>query len=47
MTKYEVIERIMNDPNLDESAKVWKIEMYLKGWITEEQATGQEESNAE
>lgn len=37
MTKYEVIESIMNDSNLDETAKVWKIEMFLKGWITAEQ----------
>lgn len=40
MTKYEVIKQIMDDPTLDESAKVWKIEMYLKGWISQEQATG-------
>lgn len=39
MTKYEVIVSIMQDEALDDDSKVWKIEMFLKGWITAEQAT--------
>ncbi len=39
MTKYEVIECIMNDKEWDEELKVFKIEMYLKGWLTAEQVT--------
>lgn len=39
MTKYEVIKSIMEDENLDEDAKVWKIEMFLRGWFTAEEAT--------
>ena len=39
LSKYEVIKSIMDDATLDETAKVWKIEMFLKGWITAEDAT--------
>lgn len=38
MTKYEVIKNIMENPDLDEDSKVWKIEWFLRGWITEERA---------
>lgn len=40
MTKYEVIECIMNNPDWDEECKLFKIQAYLLGWLTEEQATG-------
>ena len=38
-TKCKVVRSIMNDSNLEDSAKVWKTQMYLKGWLTKEQAT--------
>lgn len=35
MTKYEVIEKIMGSNKIDENNKVYYIEMFLKGWNTE------------
>lgn len=35
MSKYEVIKNIMESARLDENHKVWYIEMFLKGWHTE------------
>jgi hypothetical protein len=35
MSKYEVIQKIMHNPNVDEDVKVDAIEMFLKGWLTE------------
>lgn len=39
MTKYEVIKRIMNSNSVDENDKVYHIEMFLKGWLAEEDLT--------
>ena len=35
MSKYEVIKRII-ESDLQEDGKVYYIEMFLKGWFTEE-----------
>ena len=35
MTKYQVITNIMNSDKIGENDKVYFIEMYLKGWSTE------------
>lgn len=37
MSKYEVIKGIMESAKIDEDCKVYAIEMFLKGWWTEEQ----------
>lgn len=34
MSKYDVIKNIM-ESNINETDKVYHIEMFLKGWITE------------
>jgi hypothetical protein len=36
MGKYEVIKKIMNSNVINENDKVYYIEMFLKGWHTEE-----------
>lgn len=36
MSKYEVIEKIMNATRINEDDKVYAIEMFLKGWYTEQ-----------
>lgn len=36
MSKYEVIKNIMENEKLNENDKVFSIEMFLKGWWTEE-----------
>ena len=36
MTKYHVIEKIMNSARINEDDKVYAITMYLKGWYTEQ-----------
>lgn len=36
MSKYEVIKEIMECRKLTEKNKVYYIEMFLKGWCTEE-----------
>lgn len=36
MIKYEVIKSIMESGKLNENDKVYYIEMFLKGWHTEE-----------
>lgn len=38
MTKYEVIQKIMARTDFDEDTKVFKIESYLKGWMSEDEA---------
>ena len=35
MGKYEVIKKIMDNNSISESDKVYHIEMFLKGWSTE------------
>lgn len=40
MSKYEVVQCIMDHPDWDEDCKLFKIESFLKGWLTAEQATG-------
>lgn len=37
MSKYEVIKKVMESTKINESDKVYTIEMFLKGWYTEEQ----------
>lgn len=37
MNKYEVIKKIMESTKINENDKVYTIEMFLKGWWTEEQ----------
>jgi hypothetical protein len=36
MAKYEVVKKIMNSNAVNENDKVYYIEMFLKGWHTEE-----------
>ena len=36
MNKYEVIKKIMESESINENDKVYHIEMFLKGWLTEE-----------
>ena len=36
MSKYDVIKKIMESKKIDENDKVFTIEMFLKGWWTEE-----------
>lgn len=36
MSKYEVIEAIMGSSRINEDDKVYAIEMFLKGWYTEQ-----------
>ena len=36
MNKYEIIKRIMESNKINENNKVYAIEMFLKGWWTEE-----------
>lgn len=36
MEKYEVIKKIMDSNVVDENDKVYHIEMFLKGWLVEE-----------
>ena len=36
MSKYEVIKQIMESKKLTDNNKVYYIEMFLKGWHTEE-----------
>lgn len=36
MSKYEIIKKIMESEAISESNKVYHIEMFLKGWSTEE-----------
>lgn len=36
MTQYEVIRKIMDSNVIDEKDKVYHIEMFLKGWSTQE-----------
>ena len=36
MKKYEVIKKIMDSKAINEDDKVYHIEMFLKGWHTEE-----------
>ena len=36
MAKYEVIKKIMDNNTINEADKVYHIEMFLKGWSTEE-----------
>ena len=35
MSKYEVIKKIIDSTKIDESDKVYHIEMFLKGWFNE------------
>ena len=35
MSKYEVIKKIMESTKINENDKVYYIEMFLKGWHTE------------
>lgn len=35
LSKYEIIEKIMNSYKLNANDKVYIIEMFLKGWTTE------------
>lgn len=37
MSKYKVIKAIMETGKINENDKVFSIEMFLKGWYTEEQ----------
>ena len=37
MSKYEVIIKIIESIRIKENDKVWYIEMFLKGYLTEEQ----------
>lgn len=37
MSKYEVIEKIMESTKINKNDKVYYIEMFLKGWHTEEE----------
>lgn len=37
MNKYQVIKKIMNSTKIDDDNKVYYIEMFLKGWHTEEE----------
>lgn len=36
MEKYGVIKKIMNSNAINENDKVYHIEMFLKGWLDEE-----------
>lgn len=36
MNKYKIIERIVTSKTINEDDKVYHIEMFLKGWSTEE-----------
>ena len=35
--KYDIIEKIMGSGKINKNDKVYYIEMYLKGWFTEEE----------
>jgi len=37
MSKYEVIKRIMESTRINEDDQVYYIEMFIKGWHTEEE----------
>ena len=37
MTKYEVIRKIMESNRINEGEKAYSIEVFLKGWATEQQ----------
>ena len=37
MSKYEIIKKVMESTKINEDCKVYTIEMFLKGWYTEEQ----------
>lgn len=37
MSRYEVIKRIMESTKLNEEDKVYKIALFLKGWLSVEQ----------
>lgn len=36
MSKYKVIKKVMESTRINENDKVYAIEMFLKGWHTEE-----------
>ena len=36
MNRYEVVKKIMDSEELPENEKLYHIEMFLKGWHTEE-----------
>lgn len=36
MSKYEVIEKIMESNRINKDDKMYAIEMFLKGWYTED-----------
>ena len=36
MSKYEVIKKVMESQRINENDKVFTIETFLKGWVTEE-----------
>ncbi len=38
--QYRVIEQIMANPEWDEATKIFKIQYYLRNWLTAEQALG-------
>lgn len=37
MNKYNVIKKIMESKKINENDKVYAIEMFLKGWYTEDE----------
>lgn len=37
MSKYEVIKKIMESTKINEDDKLYYIEMFVKGWHTEEE----------
>lgn len=37
MSKYEIIKKIMESNKINENDKVYCIEAFLKGWLTETQ----------
>jgi hypothetical protein len=37
MSKYEVIKNVVESKKINESDKVYYIEMFLRGWHTEEE----------
>lgn len=36
MSRYEVIKKVMDSARVNEDDKVYAIEMFLKGWYTEQ-----------
>lgn len=36
MSKYEVIKKVMESTRINKNDKVYAIEMFLKGWYTEQ-----------